>query len=230
MIRQSNSWTYCVHWCILKPNVILGTRLPVQCSSNFKDCTCKILQNVYWWDSSVIGCTLHMWNVFQTWSQEDAATGLWSPPGLGSQLQSIDLSDFSFLFWERCYRSVLSDLHWGTAKWLRQVWCRGGICSIWQGNLYCFFHFDELKVLMFFLVMGRCFQSKEPESLWDIFANFMTIDPPERKPRAKLDPPLVFISVTITPILNLASPNHICNLSFTNSSFFRPSTPLFFNP
>ena len=58
----------------------------------------------------------------------------------------------------------------------------------------------------------------------------MTIDPPERKPRAKLDPPLVFISVTITPILNLASPNHICNLSFTNSSFFRPSTPLFFNP
>ena len=150
MIRQSNSWTYCVHWCILKPNVILGTRLPVQCSSNFKDCTCKILQNVYWWDSSLIGCTLHMWNVFQTWSQEDAATGLWSPPGLGSQLQSIDLSDFSFLFWERCYRSVLSDLHWGTAKWLRQVWCRGGICSIWQGNLYCFFHFDELKVLMFF--------------------------------------------------------------------------------
>ena len=41
----------------------------------------------------------------------------------------------------------------------------------------------------FFLVMGRCFQSKEPESLWDVFANFMTIDPPERKPRAKLDPP-----------------------------------------
>ena len=138
MIRQSNSWTYCVHWCILKPNVILGTRLPVQCSFNFKDCTCKILQNVYWWDSSLIGCTLHMWNVFQTWSQEDAATGLWSPPGLGSQLQSIDLSYFSFLFWERCYRSVWSDLHWGTAKWLRQVWCRGGICSIWQGNLYCF--------------------------------------------------------------------------------------------
>ena len=54
---------------------------------------------------------------------------------------------------------------------------------------------------------------------------------PSRKEASReAGPPLVFISVTITPILNLASPNHICNLSFTNSSFFRPSTPLFFNP
>ena len=230
MIRQSNSWTYCVHWCILKPNVILGTRLPVQCSSNFKDCTCKILQNVYWWDSSVIGCRLHMWNVFQTWSQEDAATGLWSPPGLGSQLQSIDLSDFSFLFWERCYRSVLSDLHWGTAKWLRQVWCRGGICSIWQGNLYCFFHFDELKVLMSFFGDGTVFLVQGTRKSMGHICKFHDNWPSRKEASREAGPPLVFISVTITPILNLASPNHICNLSFTNSSFFRPSTPLFFNP
>ena len=76
-------------------------------------------------------------------------------------------------------------------------------------ELHCCYHLDELKLLMSLLVMGQFLKSKGPESLWDIFANFLTIDPPERVPGAMLDPPFVFISVTITPIHNLASPNHI---------------------
>ena len=76
-------------------------------------------------------------------------------------------------------------------------------------KLHCCYHLDELKLLMSLLVMGQFLKSKGPESLWDIFANFLTIDPAEREPGAMLDPPFVFISVTITPIHNLASPNHI---------------------
>ena len=74
------------------------------------------------------GCTCEMWNVFQNWS-EDATAGLWPPPGLGSHLQGLIFPTFLFCYW----KSALSDLHWGTAKWLGQVWCGGGICSIWQG-------------------------------------------------------------------------------------------------
>ena len=41
---------------------------------------------------------------------------------------------------------------------------------------------------MFLLVMGHFLKSKGPECLWDMFANFLTFDPAEREPGAKLDP------------------------------------------
>ena len=49
---------------------------------------------------------------------EDAAAGLWPPPGLGPQLQGIN---FSYCYWNKLRQSVLSDLHWGTAKRLGQI-------------------------------------------------------------------------------------------------------------
>lgn len=72
-----------------------------------------------------------MCNVFQNWS-EDATAGLWSTPGLGPHLQGLIFPTFPQVG-KDCEESFSSDLHWGTAEWLGQVWCWGGICSIWQG-------------------------------------------------------------------------------------------------
>ena len=183
---------------------------------------------------AMVGCQqwerVHMWNVFQNWS-EDATAGLWPPPGLGSHLQGLIFPTFRFCYW----KSALSDLHWGTAKWLGQVWCGGGICSIWQGITSSSTAVGWAEVADVSFGNGTFSQVKGTRMSLGHVCKFLDIWPCRKRARREAGPPFVFISVTITPIHNLASHNHIqirllCNFSFTNSSFFRPSTPLFFNP
>ena len=156
-----------------------------------------------------------------------------APTRIGIPPARFDLSYFSVLLLEICFvRSTLGDCEVTRTS---MMWRRHLLnMARYYLKLHCCCHWDELKLLMFLLVMGQFLKSKGPECLWDIFENswHLTL---QKESQARSWTPFVFISVTITPIHNLASHNHIqirllCNFSFTNSSFFRPSTPLFFNP
>ena len=136
---------------------------------------------------AMVGCQqwerVHMWNVFQNWS-EDATAGLWPPPGLGSHLQGLIFPTFLFCYW----KSALSDLHWGTAKWLGQVWCGGGICSIWQGITLSSTAVGWAEVADASFGNGTVSQVKGTRMSLGHIWKFLTFDPAEREPGAKLDP------------------------------------------
>ena len=173
----------------------------------------------------MVGCQqwerLHMWNVFQNWS-EDATAGLWPPPGLGSHLQGLIIHTFLFCYW----KSALSDLHWGTAKWLGQVWCGGGICSIWQGITLSSTAVGWAEVADVSFGNGTVSQVKGTRKSLRHICKILDIWPCRKRARREAGPPSSSSQSPSPPSTTWL----LCNFSFTNSSFFRPSTPLFFNP
>ena len=145
-----------------------------------------VINHEQWLDvSSGKGCTCEMWNVkclpelkWRCHCRTVAPTRIGIPPA------RFDLSYFSVLLLEICFvRSTLGDCEVTRTS---MMWRRHLLnMARYYLKLHCCCHLDELK---FLLVMGQFLKSKGPESLWGIFANFLTFDPAEREPGAKLDP------------------------------------------
>ena len=110
-----------------------------------------------------------------------------APTRIGIPPARFDLSYFSVLLLEICFvRSTLGDCEVTRTS---MMWRRHLLnMARYYLKLHCCCHWDELKLMMFLLVMGQFLKLKGPESLWGIFAKFLTFDPAEREPGAKLDP------------------------------------------